>query len=206
MWWSSNWGSLPTLEPKQEDQKRIWNIQLDKSVTYPSPKIEQQQQKRRSQLWFFKMRRQRTIKTLHDALKELRPPSECLKITEKVSFNIASEASCVYILSGQKLIKIQKMSIFGEIWKHVPYDQTALPDGNSPDWWLKDYTIEFETTDVVLSLVPRKYLVPPILTWRQNEISDQFTLNWEYAVVMYGCIIDNDITNNFVSIEKHFYF
>ena len=27
--------------------------------------------------------------------------SRCLKITEKVSFNIASEASYVYILSGQ---------------------------------------------------------------------------------------------------------
>ena len=27
----------------------------------------------------------------------------CLKITEKVSFNVASEASYVYILSGQKL-------------------------------------------------------------------------------------------------------
>ena len=27
----------------------------------------------------------------------------CLKITEKVSFNIASEASYVYILNGQKL-------------------------------------------------------------------------------------------------------
>ena len=32
----------------------------------------------------------------------------CLKITEKVSFNIASEASYVYILSGQKLIKNSK--------------------------------------------------------------------------------------------------
>ena len=31
--------------------------------------------------------------------------SQCSKITEKVSFNIASEASYVYILSGQKLIK-----------------------------------------------------------------------------------------------------
>ena len=28
--------------------------------------------------------------------------ARCLKITEKVSFNIASEASYVYILSGQK--------------------------------------------------------------------------------------------------------
>ena len=30
---------------------------------------------------------------------------QSLKITEKVSFNIASEASYIYILSGQKLIK-----------------------------------------------------------------------------------------------------
>ena len=34
--------------------------------------------------------------------------SLCLKITEKVSFNTASEASYVYILSGQKLIKNAK--------------------------------------------------------------------------------------------------
>ena len=31
--------------------------------------------------------------------------SRCLKITEKVSFNIASEANYVYALSGQKFIK-----------------------------------------------------------------------------------------------------
>ena len=38
--------------------------------------------------------------------------TRCLKITEKVSFNIASEASYVYILSGQKFIKeCQKWSI-----------------------------------------------------------------------------------------------
>ena len=34
--------------------------------------------------------------------------SLCLKITEKVSFNIASEASNGYILSGQKFIKTSK--------------------------------------------------------------------------------------------------
>ena len=34
-----------------------------------------------------------------------RAKTRWLKITEKVSFNIASEASYVYILSGQKLIK-----------------------------------------------------------------------------------------------------
>ena len=39
----------------------------------------------------------------------------CLKITEKVSFNIASEASYIYNLSGQKLIKNAKMVQFGEV-------------------------------------------------------------------------------------------
>ena len=40
--------------------------------------------------------------------------AQCLKITEKVSFNIASEASYVYILSGQKLIKNAKN---GQFWR-----------------------------------------------------------------------------------------
>ena len=37
-----------------------------------------------------------------------KPYTQCLKITEKVSFNIASEASYAYILNGQKLIKNTK--------------------------------------------------------------------------------------------------
>ena len=43
-----------------------------------------------------------------DDFKLFDTDSRCLKITEKVSFNIASEASCVYILSGQKIIKYAK--------------------------------------------------------------------------------------------------
>ena len=39
--------------------------------------------------------------------------ARCLKITEKVSFNIASEVSYIYILSGQKLTKKAKN---GPIW------------------------------------------------------------------------------------------
>ena len=39
----------------------------------------------------------------------------CLKITVKVSFNIASEASWVYILSEQKFIKNAKNSQFDEV-------------------------------------------------------------------------------------------
>ena len=34
--------------------------------------------------------------------------TKSLKITEKVSFNIASEASYVFVLSGQKLLKNAK--------------------------------------------------------------------------------------------------
>ena len=46
--------------------------------------------------------------------------TQCLKITEKVAFKIASEASYVYILSGQKLIEIaQKWSIFCEFFKNL---------------------------------------------------------------------------------------
>ena len=37
---------------------------------------------------------------------------KCLKVTKKVSFNIASEASYGYILSGQKFIKNAKNSQF----------------------------------------------------------------------------------------------
>ena len=43
----------------------------------------------------------------------------CLKITEKVSFNIASEASYVYILSGQKLIKNAKIGPFWRVFENL---------------------------------------------------------------------------------------
>ena len=51
--------------------------------------------------------------------------ARCLKITEKVSFNIASEASYAYILSGQKFIKKKSQKWF---WKPEAYGQTVLPD------------------------------------------------------------------------------
>ena len=45
--------------------------------------------------------------------------ARCLKITEKSSFNIASEATYVYILSGQKLIKNAKIAQFGDFFENV---------------------------------------------------------------------------------------
>ena len=50
------------------------------------------------------------------------------KVTEKVSFNIASEASYVYILSGQNLIKNAKNPQFGDFLKRKACGQTVLPD------------------------------------------------------------------------------
>ena len=42
-----------------------------------------------------------------------------LKITEIVSFNIASEASYVYILSGQKLIRNAKNGQFWRVFENL---------------------------------------------------------------------------------------
>ena len=52
-------------------------------------------------------------------LQFIQTSEQCLKITEKVSFNIASEASYVYILSGQKLIKNAKNGPFWRVFENV---------------------------------------------------------------------------------------
>ena len=53
-----------------------------------------------------------------------------LKITEKVSFYIASEASYIYILSGQKLIKNAKKGPFlASFWKPEACGQTSYQTG-----------------------------------------------------------------------------
>ena len=46
-------------------------------------------------------------------------PTRCLKITEKVSLDIASEASYDYILSGQKLIKNAKNGPFWRVFENL---------------------------------------------------------------------------------------
>ena len=51
--------------------------------------------------------------------------SQCLKILKNVSFNIASEASYVYILSGKKFIKNAQN---GEVLKSKAWYQKVLPD------------------------------------------------------------------------------
>ena len=53
--------------------------------------------------------------------------SQCLKITEKVSFNISSEA--FYNLSGQKCIKDAQNGQFWRVFdKPEAFGKTVLPD------------------------------------------------------------------------------
>ena len=49
----------------------------------------------------------------------LKPHSRCLKNIEKVSFNIASERSYVYILSGQKFIKNAQKNQFWQVFENL---------------------------------------------------------------------------------------
>ena len=52
-------------------------------------------------------------------LKRKLGKSQCLKIAQKVSFNNASEASYVYILSGQKLTKNTKNGPFWQVFENL---------------------------------------------------------------------------------------
>ena len=45
--------------------------------------------------------------------------TRCLKITEKVLFNIASEASYAYILSGPKFLENAKNGQFGDFFEKM---------------------------------------------------------------------------------------
>ena len=47
---------------------------------------------------------------------------QCLKITEKVSLNIASEASYVYILSGHNLNKSTKNGPFWRVFESQKFE------------------------------------------------------------------------------------
>ena len=58
-----------------------------------------------------------TVLLLDYQAKEHQRQSRCLKITEKVSFNIASGVSYIYFL-GQKFIENVKNSQFGEFLKN----------------------------------------------------------------------------------------
>ena len=61
------------------------------------------------------------IEPLFDQIPSFLSVSQCLKIMEKVSFDIASEASYVYILSGQKFIKNGKNDQFWRVFEKCDF-------------------------------------------------------------------------------------
>ena len=63
--------------------------------------------------------------------------TQCLKIIQIVGFNIASEASQSYILSGQKFIKNAKKWFVFMICKPKACGQAVLPDIFSNQRWNK---------------------------------------------------------------------
>ena len=68
-----------------------------------------------------------------DILSNFQTMCKCLKITEKVSFNIASEASNVYVLSGQKLIKNAKNGPFRRAFENMTQFCYKTNSGYFPD-------------------------------------------------------------------------
>ena len=54
--------------------------------------------------------------------------TQCLKITEKVSFSIAIGASYVYIWGHKSLLKMPKIVNLESLWNHEAFGQTVLPD------------------------------------------------------------------------------
>ena len=120
--------------------------------------------------------------------------ARCLKITEKVSFNIASEASYVYILSGQKLIKNAKNGF----WKPEACGQTVLPDrsilkgqklvenakikNSNATFWVIFKHCAMMAAKLTLRLLPaseiplRFFCLLVIMVWRAEKKSSLFTI------------------------------
>ena len=84
-----------------EDRKKFWNILKKKFLNVVKK--------------FFKF----TTSSMLVVSYNFKRNAQCLKITEKVSFNIASEASYFYVLNGQKLTKNAKNGPFWRVFDNL---------------------------------------------------------------------------------------
>ena len=67
--------------------------------------------------------------TYEKLLIHIAKSTHCLKIAQKFAFNIASEASYVYMLSGQKFIKNTKNGQLWRVFENLKLAvKTVLPD------------------------------------------------------------------------------
>ena len=109
-------GKIRHLRGDRQNGRVIGLQKMTKTINR-APVISDQEETKRK--WALKMKF-----TLIYLSKRFLMLTQCLKISEKVSFNIASEASYVYIFSGQKFIKNAKN---GQL-KSETCCETVLPD------------------------------------------------------------------------------
>ena len=79
----------------------------------------------------------------------LSPFSQCLKITEKVSFNIGSLASYVYILSGKSSLKMPKKGDFLKAWNLRSSSVTRQVNFNRQKKWWKITIFNCENSSIL---------------------------------------------------------
>ena len=143
--------------------------------------------------------------------------ARCLKITEKVAFNTTSEASYVYVLSGQKWIKkAKKMVHFGEFLKtwslqsnsvtrQVSFNRTKIVEkchNSKATFWVDKSSLK----------KPKMVNFGKVLkTWslQSNSVTRQVTLNrtkiggkcqnWKYQMRHFGWFSNNVRNPNFNS-------
>ena len=78
---------------------------------------------------FVTIRKQILSQLLRGICFKIRKCAQCLKITEKVSFNIASRSELHLHFEWTKVNqKYQKWSILSSFWKPEAYGQIVLPD------------------------------------------------------------------------------
>ena len=122
----------------------------------------------------------------------------CLKITEKVSFNFASEARYAYILSRQKLIsKYQIWCFLASFWKPESCGQTVLPDShfyktkiNGKGQKAKNSNATFWGTFKHCENVSWLCL-DEVIKWIRND--------W---LVFFACVFDANPISNWESVDK----
>ena len=61
-------------------------------------------------------------------MRKKRKKSQCLKLSQKVAFNIASEASYIYNLSRQKFLNNAKNAPFWRVFENFKLGVKVLPD------------------------------------------------------------------------------
>ena len=105
--------------------------------------------------------------------------AQCLKFTQKVAFNIASEASYVCILSIKNSLKVPKMVNLGTFWKTEATWKQCYQTGQfqkGKNWW-KGPKLKNWQWDILCDF-------QPLCMCRKLRDEDNFS---SFAVVFFVC-------------------